>query len=501
MITIFNTNAIYFSFFRFLFRCSLPPASTHVCLIHFWSLLSRHRLCDWFLLKSQWFRRSWDICPKPALLGIRAGVLYRDGKKQLISCVIRIIIIIPGTNSLPSKSWSLSLIFSYSASAPFSSILFNRRMHGLWINSLSYNSSSLFNAKTFCKLVLSRCTFDNLKPNKSTTITKRRVRSICFKNLYPIPMFAWAPSINPGKSATVTCRKSLYSTTPIWGRIVVTGEWIWENVISFLYIERWYGVWHYMDMRQFSAMHSILLSRGYFCLHSGTPRVQRQQSISDPMWLHVLGHDVPGNCFPRNLHHRRQLRCIYRRHCSIRPLVYPRRWPLKRRLAPELLCLCLCVRANDSWNCLRHRRPQHIYFPCKKTDFDSWYITSVEQQWTVVHTFSWHFAEKRFLWQRNKHNRLGRRFHHISADHCLRARLWHSLGVCRWTAIASSYSRAANGIVLIIRTTAKTISIFHSYLPGSPCKNGAGKQKPFFLANDEMFWLHWPIYTRETRCQ
>lgn len=193
-------------------------------------------------------------------------------------------------------------------------------------------------------------------------------------------------------------------------------------------------------------MHSILLSRGYFCLHSGTPRVQRQQSISNPMWLHVLGHDVPGNCFPRNLHRRRQLRCIYRRHCSIRPLVYPRRWPLKRRLAPELLCLCLCVRANDFWNCLRHRRPQHIYFPCKKQILIHG-ITSVDQQWAVVHTFSWHFAEKRFLWQRNKHNRLGRRFHHISADHCLRALLWHSLGVCRWTAIASSYSRAANGIV------------------------------------------------------
>lgn len=135
---------------------------------------------------------------------------------------------------IPSKSWILSLICSYSTSAPLSSVLFKSRMHGLCINSLSYNSSSLFNANTFCKHVLRRCTFDNLKPNKSTTITRSRVRSICFKNLWPIPMLAWAPSIKPGKSATVICRRSLYSTTPIWGRIVVTGKWmqIMNNVCA-----------------------------------------------------------------------------------------------------------------------------------------------------------------------------------------------------------------------------------------------------------------------------
>lgn len=62
------------------------------------------------------------------------------------------------------------------------------------------------------------------RQNPLTSITKRRslVRSTWRKNLWPIPALAQAPSINPGRSAIVTCRRSGYSSMPRVGFRVVT---------------------------------------------------------------------------------------------------------------------------------------------------------------------------------------------------------------------------------------------------------------------------------------
>ena len=79
-------------------------------------------------------------------------------------------------------------------------------------------SSSLRESKSFKGDLL---LLKSSAPSRTNRITF--ALSICLRNLCPSPLFLCAPSINPGKSARVTCEVSLNLILPKWGNKVVKG--------------------------------------------------------------------------------------------------------------------------------------------------------------------------------------------------------------------------------------------------------------------------------------
>ena len=82
---------------------------------------------------------------------------------------------------------------------------------------------TLLSSITFSVAERYGCLGDSRKPLMSTTKRRKCVRSTWRRKLWPIPTLAQAPSMSPGRSAMVSRRMSLYSTTPRVGCSVVTG--------------------------------------------------------------------------------------------------------------------------------------------------------------------------------------------------------------------------------------------------------------------------------------